>query len=509
MIATIAVPVTTSLASLSSFSWVSTTYLTGSIISQAISGHLVDFFGRVPGLMVCFCLFAIGTTLCGLAPTLPYFLLGRSLQGIGGGSICSITSVLETDIVPVQQRAFLEGLGNLFYGVVLAVGGIYGAFTTSLSSWRWAFLLQVPVIVVDGIVIFRVANVPDKRVEEFSYHEVDIVGIVSLLGTIILSEYGLNLASTTMIWWSLPVAMSLSISAMCLVMFIYWESSRAKRPVVPVNALIERSVAAIQISAFLSTGCLASVFFYVPIFLDTQGFSDTEKSLRFIPLAISFGLSGIITGHIVQRTNRYYHSNLVLQLTSTVAYAFLCTLHQSSTSWKPFLYLGLLGFGVGGSYVTNLLGILTCVSEEDLTTIQSASWSVRSAGVAFGLVTSSVIFQSVLRASLDTTELRRFTDDHGIQDSADLSEISKLPNRYKEAYIKGYGRATHAVFYALFAQALVGTISCLFIQDRLVQQNTLPGENSQVHELDLLNDDRNSEETSWEVQNDEPREMVN
>lgn len=440
--------------------------------------------------MVCFCLFAIGTTLCGFAPTLPYFLLGRSLQGIGGGSICSITSVLETDIIPVQQRAFVEGLGNLFYGLVLAVGGIYGAYMTNLLSWRWAFLLQVPVIVVDGIVIFCIANVPDKRVAGFSRHEVDIVGIISLLGTITLSEYGLNLASTTMIWWSSSVIISLSISVISFAIFIYWESSRAKRPVVPVNALLERSVAAIQISAFLSTGCLASVFFYIPIFLDIQGLADTEKSLRFIPLAIMFGLAGIMIGHTVQRTNRYYHSNLFLQLTSTVAYALLCTLHHSSASWKPFIYLGILGFGVGGSYVTNLLGILTCVSEENLTTIQTASWSVRSAGVAFGLITSSVIFQSVARTSIKTTELRGFTGDHVIQNFADLPELSKVPEEYREVYIEGYARATRAVFYALLAEAIIGTISCLFIQDKLVQQNPSSTEYSQVHELDVFDDDR-------------------
>ncbi|KAG9943459.1 MFS general substrate transporter, partial [Aureobasidium melanogenum] len=488
MIATIAVPITTSLASLSSFSWVSTTYLTGSIVSQAISGHLVDFFGRIPGLMVCFALFTTGTVLCGLAPTLPFFLLGRSLQGIGGGAICSITSVLETDIIPVHRRAFVEGLANPFYGVVLALGGVYGAFVTRLLSWRWAFLLQVPVIIIDGIAIFRIADVPDKRVPGFSYHELDLVGISSLLATIVLSEYGLNLASTNTGWRSPHVTISLSISVICLAIFIYWETSRAKRPVVPVNALLERSVGAIQISAFLSTGCLASVFFYIPIYLDVHGLTDTAKSLRFIPLALLFGLAGVVIGHIVQRTNRYYHTNLSLQLTSAVAYALLCTLHQNSQSWEPFFYLGILGFGVGGSYVTNLLGILTCVSETNLTTVQSASWSVRSAGVAFGLITSSFIFQSVARVSLSMTGHQALIGDHSNQDFADLPELSNVPEKYKEAYIKSHDRGTHAVFLALLAQAAIGTVVCLFIQDKLIEQNDYSSQDHQIQELSLLND---------------------
>ena len=126
MLATISGPISTSFNSFSKLSWIQTTFLIGASVSQPLSGQLTDIYGRRKGLMACYGLFATGTLLCGLAPALWVFFLGRIIQGLGGGAIVSITAFVESDLVPLRKRSLIEGLGNIAYGITLALGGVYG-----------------------------------------------------------------------------------------------------------------------------------------------------------------------------------------------------------------------------------------------------------------------------------------------------------------------------------------------------------------------------------------------
>lgn len=67
--------------------------------------------------MFCCCLFALDTLLCGLAPDIACFLAGRVMQGVGGGPVCSITAVVETDLIPIHKKPQIEGLANVAYCV--------------------------------------------------------------------------------------------------------------------------------------------------------------------------------------------------------------------------------------------------------------------------------------------------------------------------------------------------------------------------------------------------------
>ena len=114
MLATISGPISASYNSFSKLSRIQTTFPIGASVSQPLSGHLTDIYGRRKGLIVCYGLFAVGTLLCRLAPNLAVFLLGRIIEGLGGGAIVSITAFVETDLVPMRKRALIEGMVIIF-----------------------------------------------------------------------------------------------------------------------------------------------------------------------------------------------------------------------------------------------------------------------------------------------------------------------------------------------------------------------------------------------------------
>jgi len=200
--------------------------------------------------------------------------------------------------------------------------------------------------------------------------------------------------------------------------------------------------------------------------------TNTETGLRLIPLAIVFALSSIAVGYIVQILRRYYHVNIALQSISAVSYGLLCLLNTKTPSWQVFVFLGILGIGVGGSYVTNLMGILTSVPQENQATVQAASWSVRAMGIAVALTLASVIFQTVSRSHLnsslqDPSLASQFSNAIAI----DTAKFSSLSAPTRQAVLDAYMSALHAVFYLLLAEALVSVLVSVFIKNNVIKQD--------------------------------------
>ena len=102
--------------------WVLTSYLVSSAIVLPISGWLSTRFGRKRFYMTCVALFTICSLLCGLAPTLPFLILARILQGIGGGGLAPSEQAILADTFPVEQRGCLLYTSRGFDG--MDVGGI-------------------------------------------------------------------------------------------------------------------------------------------------------------------------------------------------------------------------------------------------------------------------------------------------------------------------------------------------------------------------------------------------
>lgn len=470
MIATIAIAIATSLKSFADFSWLTTAYLLGSSTSQAFSGHLVDVFGRRNGLVVCYSLFTLGTLLCGLAPNISCFIAGRVCQGIGGGSISSITSVVETDLIPIEKRPLIEGLANVAYGVVLALGGVYGAAVHDAIGWKWAFLIQIPILVIDAVAVFFVVKIADERRKRFGHTQIDLIGMITFLASIVLFQYGLNTGSESLVWLDASVITTLCISLVCFVGFLYWEIARASNPVIPIRTFIGRTVACIQISAFLATGAFVSCIFYVPIYLETLGLSNTETGLRLIPLSIMFAVGSLAVGYIVQLLRRYYEINIIIQSLGAIAYGLMCRFQRETPSWEVFVLLGILGTGVGGSYVTNLMGILNSVPEKELARVQAGSWSVRALGIIFSLTVASVIFQSISRSHMlsilqDQDLVHQFSSTLAI----DTSSFDTLPSWQRAIVLEAYMRALAAVFYFLLAEGVISVIISFFIENTKIK----------------------------------------
>jgi len=137
-------------------------------------------------------LFAVGNLMCGLAKSEWSMIAGRVVAGMGGGGLMAISTFVGSDLVPLRKRGLIQGLGNVCYGTGAGLGGVFGGWVNDNWGWRWAFLAQVPPVIISAIVVFFVVDVPAKVSAKSKLSRVDFLGAFSLVVTLILLLLGLN-----------------------------------------------------------------------------------------------------------------------------------------------------------------------------------------------------------------------------------------------------------------------------------------------------------------------------
>jgi MFS transporter, DHA2 family, multidrug resistance protein len=125
--------------------WTLTSYLVANAIILPLTGWLSNFFGRKRMLMLSVTGFTIASFLCGLAPSLPFLIVCRVIQGACGGGLQPISQAILLESFPPADRGKAMGFWGLGIVVAPMLGPVLGGWLTDSHSWRWVFYINVPI----------------------------------------------------------------------------------------------------------------------------------------------------------------------------------------------------------------------------------------------------------------------------------------------------------------------------------------------------------------------------
>ncbi|MFI6514482.1 MFS transporter [Spirillospora sp. NPDC050679] len=293
---------------LGSLQWIATAFALPAAGFTLLFGRVADLFGRRRMLLAGMALLALGSLIGGLATTPALLLTGRVMQGLATAiATPAALSLLTTSFPEGPARTRALGLSGALMSAGFTVGAVLGGVLTDLLSWRWAFLVNVPV----ALVILAVTPLVVAESRAAGRPRLDVPGAVTVTGGLLALVYGITAASG----WALAAA------AVLLVAFVLVER-RAAAPLAPLGILTKRTVAWGNIGGFIAFATETSLVFLMTLYLqEVLGYSPLATGLALGVLGAGTFAGGVVAPRIMARLGGRLTlaAGLVLQAVATVA----------------------------------------------------------------------------------------------------------------------------------------------------------------------------------------------
>ncbi|KAJ5090978.1 hypothetical protein N7532_009662 [Penicillium argentinense] len=445
-------------------SWIATSYFLTLTSFQPLYGKLSDIFGRKACLLFAYAIFGTGCLFCGLARNINELIAARVFQGIGGGGMTTVVSILMSDIVPLRDRGLWQGIINIIYATGSGTGAPLGGILADYIGWRWAFLAQFPMCILAFIAVSFMLKLPARENVHWKakLRRIDFLGALVLVGAVLGFLLGLDRGSN--VSWSMPLTLvSLGVSVVLFGLFILVEIYLAAEPFAPGHIIFNRTFFALYCCNFFSFGGWLAALFYIPLYFQAvDGVSATVAGIRLLPSIFSGVTGSLFSGIIMKRTGRYFWLTVVAYSFLTLGCFTIFLFSGGTTTSTIPMILGMVmaAFGNGIGVTTTLIGLISNATYEDQAVVTACSYLFRSLGSVIGLSLSSTVVQQLLRERLRTS-LRESKDIdyivNGVRESLDFIKILSpdvaeiVRGCYGWSTNKGFAFMTAVVFFALFS----------------------------------------------------------
>jgi EmrB/QacA subfamily drug resistance transporter len=400
--------------------WVNSIYALVFAALLITTGRLGDRYGRRRLLIIGILLFGAGSILAALATGAPALLAARLVQGIGGAAILPATLSTVNALFTGRERGIAFAIWGSTIGGMAAVGPVVGGWLTTAYTWQWAFLINIPVVIV--VLIGALAWVPETK-DEHATRGADTLGIVLSVVGLSAIVFGLiegqrfgwwtstsnRLSLGTLQWnWDIsPVPVAFLVGVGGTLLFVLHERSRIKagKP-----ALVDLRLFAIRSFRYGSIAALVvalgefGMLFALPLFLQgSLGYTALKTGLVILALAIGTFLSSGVTP---QLTNRIGARGVVRVGLLAEALAILglgLSVGLSINAWAIAGWLFVYGMGVGMATAQLTGVILADVPINESGQASGLQSTVRQLGSALGVALLGTLFISTLATTLSSS----------------------------------------------------------------------------------------------------------
>ena len=448
IVATALPKIVSDLGGITQYSWVFTAYMLTSTVTVPLYGKLGDVWGRKNLFLFSITLFLIGSALCGAAGTMTQLVIFRAIPGIGAGGLFPLSLAVIGNIVPPRDRGKWQGLIGAVFAASSIAGPAVGGFIVDNTTWRWVFLVNLP---VGGIALAVVSLTMPRRAPQRE-HSIDWLGAGVLAAGIGALLLGLVWGGKEYPWGSPHVVGALAIAAVLLVAFAFVER-RAPEPILPFeilrNPIVAGSVACMALVGMAMFGTIS----YVPLFVQgVIGTSATSSGVVLTPMMLGAVTTSMLTGQLVSRTGRYRWNAVLGPIVLTAGMILLWRMNTSTTNGEAARNMVITGIGVGSMMQVFVISVQNAVARAHIGSATALTQFSRQIGATIGVTVIGAIVNHGLPAGVGT---------EGVG-------IHRLP----EAGRRGLAAAIHPAFLvAAFVAVAVWVIAVVFVKEQHLRRS--------------------------------------
>ncbi|QQE73927.1 MFS transporter [Brevibacillus composti] len=429
-------------------SWVVSIYLLTSAVTTPIFGKLADLFGRKIVFTSGAILFLIGSALSGLAQTMEQLIWFRAFQGLGAGSIITVTYTIVGDIYPFEQRGKVQGWMSGIWGISGILGPLTGGLLVDYVSWHWIFYMNIPFGIVSIVLIWLYLH---EHIEKVNKH-IDYAGASIFTISVSALLYALLSGGQEHPWGS-PLIMGLLVfSALGILLFLYVEK-RSPEPMVPLGLFSMRAMSIVNIAGFLLAAVLVAVSFYLPLWIQgVYGQGATGSGLTLIPMSVGWPIGAAISGRLLARigirTTSLFGVAILIAATT-----WLATIQPSSPHLLLFGITFLVGLGFGLSF-TSFTGAVLSVPWNLRGVAVSTNSFIRTLGQTLGIALFGTLLNASVRQaqSVENIDVNKILNPH---------EAGQLPPELLQTVRELLAGGLHQVFVILAVLAVISLLVTL------------------------------------------------
>ena len=392
--------------------WVVNSYLIAYVVAIPIFGRMSDHIGRQRAFMACLAIFAVGSIVTAQADSMTVAVVGRVIQGIGGGGLLPVTVALAGDVLPPRMRLAGIGLVSSVETLGWVLGPTWGAtiiaiVPASLDPWRWVFWINVPVAIVAMVAIWRGFPESDTS-HKRALSDLDILGTVLL--AIVLVAANLSLSSGgdhgggntgLRAFGGTPNPMKeyipilLSAAVIGTVLLVVWEK-RAPHPIFPTELFQRSYFVATVVANFLIGAALMVGMVNIPVIvsLASEGNASRDSALLLVPLTLTIAVFALASGSISGRIGEWNMTRLGVGL-GAVGFGLVYFLIDMDNLMLMAPGLAIAGTGIGMLMAPLSATALDAADETNRGAATSTALLCRLLGMTIGmsLVTTAGIYR--------------------------------------------------------------------------------------------------------------------
>jgi len=354
-------------ASFADLQWIADGYLLSLSALILLGGSLGDIFGRKKVYMIGLLGFGAASLLCGLSPNATTLIIMRLVQGIFGALLVPGGLAIINTNFPMTERGAAIGAWSAWSAIFAALGPLLGGYILGVASWRWIFLINVPLV----ILCYLVGSVSIKEGKDSRVRRVDVKGSIYAMLSLAGITYGLIEGSAN--HWKVHAVLPLIAGLVIGAVFIR-NQQRSKDPMVHLDLFKSRNFTGSNLMTFGMYGALGGFMFALVIYLQTKlGYSSIKAGLALIPVTIFLMLFSRRIGGLSSKLG----PRIFMTAGPLIAGLGILSLYRLSPSHASYLTVVLPGVIVFAAGLTLLVAPLT-------TTVMT-SVADESSGIASGI----------------------------------------------------------------------------------------------------------------------------
>jgi EmrB/QacA subfamily drug resistance transporter len=381
-------------ASLTTIQWVVTGYTLSLAAVIPASGWAADRFGTKRIYLFSLAFFMLGSALCAVAWSADSLIAFRVLQGIGGGMIMPAVMTIMTKKAGPHRMGRVMGILGVPMLIAPIIGPILGGWLVDDVSWRWIFLINVPI----GIVAIILAQIILDKDEPQPAHRLDWLGMGLLSPGLTLLIFGLAESSEGGFSGFKSWAPIVAGAALCIGFLRH--SWRSKAPLIDIRTFTQTRAGAAAGTFMLFAIAFFGALLLIPLYYQSvRGASALESGLLLAPQGFGAMITMPLAGKLTDRygPNKLPACGIPLLVIGIAPFAFV----TATTSYVLLCgFSFVLGLGMGLAMMPTMTAAMQAVPAAAIARTSTAMNIIRQSGASIGTAILSVILASEITSQL-------------------------------------------------------------------------------------------------------------